>query len=55
MTTQQTEDYENSLKTAFFAIRNLRDPANKISPIAGQLMELIVEAQNGTIEEGGQQ
>ncbi len=54
-TENENVDHENALKAAFYAIRELSDPANKIGPVAGRLAELIVEAQNGTITDGGQQ
>jgi hypothetical protein len=43
------EDYdiENPLKTAFYALREIPDPNNKLESIKGELMDLIGDAQDG--------
>ena len=49
---KQIIDYENPLKSAFFTLREIHDPFNKLEKIKAELMDLIVEAQSDTFDKG---
>ena len=53
MTTTQTQDLENMLKSAFFTLREIHDPANKLESIKADLVKLITESQDDTFHMGG--
>ncbi len=46
-------DKENMLKSAFFTIRDIHDPANKLESVKATLMDLIAEVQDGKFDMGG--
>lgn len=47
---QQTFDFENELKKAFYTLREIPDRENKLESIKADLMEYINQAQNGKFD-----
>lgn len=43
-------DFENALKKAFFTLREIPDPENKLEAMKNHLMKFIQEAQDGIFE-----